>query len=143
MAWIGQRCYGNGNFFQLIRCAYFDSFIQIARCDICQRINKKLTTGVPELNPIPVKSPWRHIGIDFIGPISPPGNDGSRFILTICDYFTKWVEAIPTSDKGAITVANHLFKVIICIWQLNYLDYKAYYCRLVLYFNCYKLCRYL
>jgi len=52
-------------------------FLQIASCDICQRINKKLTTGVPELNPVPVKTPWHHIGINFVGPISPPGKDGS------------------------------------------------------------------
>ena len=48
------------------------------------------------------------IGIDFIGPISPISNDGSRFILTISDYFTKWVEALSTPDKSASTVANAL-----------------------------------
>ena len=74
-------------------------------------MNKKLTSGTPELHPIPVKSPWFQIGIDYIGPLSPPANDGSRFILTVSDYFTKWVEAIPTQDKMASTVANALFKV--------------------------------
>ena len=39
-----------------------------------------------------------HDRIDFIGPVSPPGEDGS---LTISDYFPKWVEAIPTPDKTA------------------------------------------
>ena len=58
-------------------------------------------SGVPELHPIAVKSPWYMIGIDFIDPISPESEDGSRYILTISDYFTKWVEALPTLDKYA------------------------------------------
>ena len=74
-------------------------------------MNRKFTTGVPELHPIAVKSPWYMIGIDFIGPISPESEDGSRYILTISDYFTKWVEALPTLDKYASTVAAALFKV--------------------------------
>ena len=58
-------------------------------------MNRKLTTGVPELHPIPVKAPWYMVGIDFIGPLSPVAKDGSRYILTISDYFTKWVEVVP------------------------------------------------
>ena len=71
----------------------------------------KTTTGTPALNPIPVKAPWHMIGIDFIGPISPTADDGSRYILTISDYFTKWAEAIPTTDKSACTVASALHQV--------------------------------
>eukprot|EP00731_Ephydatia_muelleri_P019603 Em0012g428a len=41
-----------------------------------------------------VKAPWYMVGIDFIGPLSPVAKDGSRYILTISDYFTKWVEVI-------------------------------------------------
>ena len=78
---------------------------------MCQRLNRKLTTGVPQLHPIAVKEPWYMIGIDFVGPISPTAFDGSRFILTISDYFTKWVEALPTPDKSASSVATTLFKV--------------------------------
>ena len=74
-------------------------------------MNRKLTSGVPELHPIPVKSPWRMIGIDFIGPLSREADDGSCYILTLSDYFTKWVEAVPTADKTASGVAASLFKV--------------------------------
>lgn len=70
-----------------------------------------MTTGAPELHPIPVKSPWYHVGIDFIGPISPTSDDGNRYILTLSDYCTKWVEAIPTPDKSASSVATALFKI--------------------------------
>ena len=83
-------------------------------------MNRKMTTGVPQLNPIPVKAPWHHVGIDFIGPLSPVSN-GNKFILTISDYFTKWVEAIGTSDKSAATVAAHLFKVRSYVSMLLYI----------------------
>lgn len=59
-------------------------------------MNQKLTTDVPELHPIPVKSPWYMIGIDFVGPLTPEAEGGSNYILTISDCFTKWVEALPT-----------------------------------------------
>ena len=38
-------------------------------------MNKKIDTLRPELYPIPVKSPWYHIGMDFVGPISPQETD--------------------------------------------------------------------
>ena len=40
------------------------------------------------------------------GPLSPVAKDGSRYILTISDYFTKWVEVVPTVNKMASTVAS-------------------------------------
>eukprot|EP00731_Ephydatia_muelleri_P007571 Em0003g1819a len=47
-----------------------DVNILISIGDVCQRMNRKLTTGVPQLHPISVKAPWYMIGIDFIGPHS-------------------------------------------------------------------------
>lgn len=83
-------------------------FIQLSKRDVCQRMNRKLTTGKPALNSIPVKAPWSMVGINFIGPISPTADDGSHYILTLSDYCTKWVEAIPTADKS---VASALHQV--------------------------------
>ena len=85
--------------------------MQLAKCEVCQHMNRKVTTGTPQLNPIPVKSPWYMVGIDFVGPISPAADDGSEYILTATDYFTKWCEAVPTVDKSAASVATALFKV--------------------------------
>ena len=78
-----------------------------------------VTTGVPQLHPISVKAPWYMIGIDFIGPVSPEAEDGSKYILTVSDYFTKWVEAIPTIDNKAVTVAAVLFKASCCIMRIQ------------------------
>lgn len=88
--------------------------VQVSTCDICQRVNGKLTTERPELHPVPVQSPWYHIGVDFVGPISPPSSAGNRYILTISDYYTKWVEAIPLPTKEAPGVAASLLKVNYC-----------------------------
>ena len=70
-----------------------------------------MTTTRPELHPIPVHSPWYHIGIDFIGPLSPVSQSGNRYILTISDYFTKWVTAAALPTKEAVGVAYELLKV--------------------------------
>ena len=69
--------------------------MQVSTCDLCQRMNSKLTMLHPILHPVPVQSPWLHLGVDFIGPISPVCSKGNCFILTLSDYFTKWVEAVP------------------------------------------------
>ena len=72
----------------------------------------------PELHPIAVHSPWFHVGIDFVGPISPSSESGNRYILTLSDYFSKWVEAVALPTKQAPGVANALFKVYIIVLDI-------------------------
>ena len=89
-------------------------------------MNRKLTTGTPSLHPISVKTTWYQIGIDFIGPLSPTADDGSKYILTVSDYFSKWVEAVPTPDKTASTVASALFKVSgVCVCLQHHWPWHA------------------
>ena len=70
------------------------------------RINLSIATL--ELFPVPVHSPWHHVGIDFVGPISPKTTLGNSYILTLCDYFTKWVEAVACPTKEASGIASSL-----------------------------------
>ena len=74
-------------------------------------MNGKVALVKPELHPIPVKSPWYHLGVDFIGPITYVSTLGNRYILTISDYCSKWVEAFATPDKTANQTAKCLFKL--------------------------------
>ncbi len=78
---------------------------------MCQKVNPKLTSKTPELHPIPVKAPWFHVGIDFIGPIKPKSVQGNSYILTLSDYFSKFVEAVPLPDKSALGVVESLHNV--------------------------------
>ena len=86
---------------------------QVKHCPVCQKMNKKLMITRPELHPVPVKSAWYHIGMDFVGPIHPMTHNGNQFILTICDYFSKfgWAKALPT--KEAVNVVTAIRQVAI------------------------------
>jgi hypothetical protein len=58
-------------------------------------------------------SPMERLGVDFIGPL-PETKSGNKYILLFIDHFTKWVEAVPTSNQEATTVVEHLISEIIC-----------------------------
>ncbi len=77
----------------------------------CQRVNKRLEKPVHSLHPIEVHSPWYRIGIDLIGPL-PRSKSGNAYIVTCCDYFTKWPEAAAIPDKSASCVAQFLYTLI-------------------------------
>eukprot|EP00731_Ephydatia_muelleri_P007928 Em0004g266a len=82
----------------------------IAACDVCQKSSGKPLSSQPELHPVPIHSPWYHVGIYFIGPITPASSSGNRFIITLSDYYTKWVDAVPLPSKHATGVAASLLK---------------------------------
>ena len=71
-------------------------------------MNKKMDIERTELHPVPVKAPRHHLGMDFIGPISPPAESGNRYELTISDYFTKfgWSIALPTKEALGVVAAR-------------------------------------
>ena len=74
-----------------------------------------MITSKSELHPVPVKAQRYHIGIDFIGPISPASSKGNRYILTISDYFSQFVAAVALLTKNADGVSNALFNVNSCM----------------------------
>ena len=79
--------------------------MQVGSCDKCQH-NKKLQKAAGGLHPIPVEPKLRHqVGMDLIGPI-PETPRGNRYIITLTDYFSKWVEAAALPDKTAKGVAK-------------------------------------
>ena len=62
------------------------------------------------MNPIPLKSPWFHLGINFIGPIPPPSSAGNQYILTVSDYFTQfaWAHRLPTKEVVGVVAAGEI-----------------------------------
>ena len=57
-----------------------------------------------------VAKPFQRIAMDFVGPL-PRTQRGNRFILTMCDYATRYPEAIPLPSTEAGRVAKELVTV--------------------------------
>ena len=51
--------------------------------------------------------------MDFIGPFDRNSSNGYKYILTCTDYFTRWVEAIPTKKCTATVVVKFLEENIV------------------------------
>jgi hypothetical protein len=52
--------------------------------------------------------------IDFVGPINPPTKrTRARYIITMMEYLTRWVEAAPVKYCSAETTVHFLFEQVI------------------------------
>jgi len=50
--------------------------------------------------------------LDFIGEIHPPSSGQHRWILTATDYFTKWIEDVPTRSTSHKVIISFLEDII-------------------------------
>jgi hypothetical protein len=75
-------------------------------CEECQLHGGK-TRKAPMI-PLPViGEPFKRIAMDVVGPLPRTGR-GNRFILVICDYATRYPEAVPLRSVTAKKVAEVL-----------------------------------
>ncbi|CAF4346039.1 unnamed protein product, partial [Didymodactylos carnosus] len=86
----------------------------IKACLPCQQFNISRKKKPGQLCPItPPEGPNQLLGIDFCGPLESSPSE-NRYVLTITDYFTRWVTAVALSNCSAQTTAEALFKHHIC-----------------------------
>ncbi len=86
-----------------------------APCIVCATINQGKPGRTKLCRPEPPKGPWELLQLDFIGPL-PSAKGGYRYCLVIIDKFSKWVEAIPTRNNSANTVARVVANQILPLW---------------------------
>ena len=82
-------------------------------CRCCKQSQKSSNKGVPKapLVPLPIVSIlFKKIAMDIVGPL-PRSRSGHRYILVICDYATRYPEAIPLRSIDAEHIAEELIKV--------------------------------
>ena len=80
------------------------------RCGACQKTSGKKLVRVP-LIPLPViAQPFQRIAMDIVGPL-PRSEKGNRYVLVVCDYATRYPEAVPMRHIDAASVADELIKI--------------------------------
>ena len=61
--------------------------------------------------PLPfISEPFRRMAMDIVGPL-PRSRSENRFVLVLCDYATRYAEAVPMRTVHAEAVADELVKV--------------------------------
>ena len=63
-------------------------------CDVCHKTVSKVPL---EKMPL-IDKPFKRVAIDLVGPISPPSEEGHRYILTLVDFSTRYPEAVLIKD---------------------------------------------
>ena len=64
-----------------------------------------------------MKEPFERIAMDIVGPL-PHSRRGNQYILVVCDYATRYPEAIPLHSIDAGAVAEHLIQLFSIVWCL-------------------------
>lgn len=76
----------------------------------CQKFKRGKYDSEAPMQPLPVtNTPFSRIAIDILGPF-PRTRNGNRYILVVCDYSTKYPEAIPVKNQESDTIATDLIK---------------------------------
>ena len=84
-------------------------------CDVCasrKQPHRKAKAPMKQYN---VGYPLERIALDIMGPLPSTNHSKHRYILLVCDYFTKWLVAVPLVTIDAKTVASKLIDKFISV----------------------------
>jgi hypothetical protein len=80
-----------------------DVSLYCRKCVVCQAQKMPRKTPKAPLQSTVVGVPFEKCGMDILGPI-PLSDRGNKYILSVTDYFTKWVELYPMPDMKVETI---------------------------------------
>jgi transposase InsO family protein len=99
---------------KILRAGYYwptifsDVHKMVRGCQQCQLFTGKQKLAALPLQLVVVEAPFQQWGLDFIGQFKDNSSNGYTWIITTTDYFTKWVEAIPTKSATDKVVMDFL-----------------------------------
>lgn len=101
---------------RILRNFYWPGIFQEKKkyCQSCQKCQKGMSKSrvskIPLVKIPSVDYPFQRVAIDMVGPL-PKTKRGNQYILVICDYATKYPEAIPLTCQDAEVVAEAMMDV--------------------------------
>ena len=91
-----------------------DAKIYARSCDFFQQMGKLSCRDELPLQPVRALQAFEKWAIDFIGPINPIAKHSKdRYIITMTNYLTCWVEAAAVQDCSKDIAAKFIFENII------------------------------
>ena len=90
-----------------------DCFKYYKGCQACQRFGKIQIVPISVMNPIIKPWPFRGWAMDMIAQINQVSSRGHQWVLSVTDYFTKWLEAVPMRSVATKDVINFVKEHII------------------------------
>ena len=90
---------------------YWPSLHKFCRCcQVCHKFSRQKADKAP-LIPLPIiMEPFRRVAIDIVGPLIRT-KAGNRYILVLCDYATRYPEAVALKTIDAEHVAEALIDI--------------------------------
>jgi hypothetical protein len=76
----------------------------LKNCGTCKSIKSGKGHKAP-LKPLVVTKPLEMVSMDVVGPL-PVSDQGSKYIITMMDLFSRWPAAYPVADTTAETVVK-------------------------------------
>jgi transposase InsO family protein len=98
----------------ILRARYYlltlftDTHRHVRSCQPCQYFTSKPKFPAQPLKHIVVETPFQEWGLDFVGEFKDNSSNGYQWILTATNYFTRWVESIPTKKSTEEVIMNFL-----------------------------------
>ena len=86
---------------------------KLAECGSCLSKKQKTNTHDTEHEPRRTSYPLERLAVDLVGPL-PETREGYKYVLTMEDSFSRFVQVAPLKNKEAVTVANALMEQFIC-----------------------------
>ena len=85
----------------------------VKSCAGCAKADRSKQRRNTPLQRVRVAGPFQQLHIDILGPLTE-AEDGCKYVLTMIDQFTRWVELIPLKNQKAHVVAHAIFDQWFC-----------------------------